>query len=287
MSAADSHGHGHAEGPHRPISFYVVIAVALALITFVELGPLFEWYHLPPLALLALSAVKFFAVVAFFMHLWDDAKIFTRLFAAPLLGAISMVVVLMLLHNTFAPSPDVDPLPVIERYRENWNGPCSSWLRSHEGNRWYCASPPLDNARLALHLEKPGGSTGSQGPSVDLAAMSETERHEWLMKRGQEIYETNCQACHQANGQGVPPAFPPLAGADYIQDVNVHAKSVIHGVSGPITVNGVQYNGNMPAQGAMYSDEEIAAILTYERNSWGNNLGDVDLAVVKAARAAK
>jgi cytochrome c oxidase subunit 4 len=124
--------HDHAAHEHRPVWQYLAIAVVLTLITAFELGPLFGFYHLPPAVLIVLSAFKFFTVVAFYMHLWDDHPIFTRLFAAPLIGAAAMITVLMLLHHTFFPSPHEDAFALQERYRENWNGPCYSWLRSHE-----------------------------------------------------------------------------------------------------------------------------------------------------------
>jgi mono/diheme cytochrome c family protein/cytochrome c oxidase subunit IV len=280
-----AHDDAHAHGPHRPVSFYIVIAVVLSLITAFELGPLFDLYRLPPAALLALSAIKFFMVVAFFMHLWDDAPVFTRLFAAPLIGATLMVIVLMLLAHTFSPSPQNDPLPITERHSDIWNQQCNSWLRSHASNRWYCASPPVDNARILAHLTPVGGAGAADAaPAVDLAAMGEAERKDWLMKRGEEVYGNVCAACHQANGMGVPPAFPPLAGSGaFYGDAKNHAKIIVHGLSGEIEVQGVKYNGAMPAQGSL-SDVDIAAVATYERHSWGNNDGIVmpeDVAAVR------
>lgn len=124
----------------------------------------------------------------------------------------------------------------------------------------------------------------------DLAAMPEADRTAWLMKRGQEVYAQGatggiaCTTCHQADGNGVPAAFPPLAGQkDHMGDCVKHAGIVINGLNGEITVNGQKYNGAMPAQGAM-SDADIAAVITYERQSFGNSFGPCLPADVAKAR---
>jgi mono/diheme cytochrome c family protein len=290
--ASESHGHAHEHGhdeSHRPVSFYLGIAVVLTLITAFELGPLFQLYRLPALVLLGLSAFKFAMVVAFFMHLYDDAPVFTRLFAAPLIGAGLMVSVLMVLAHTFAPSPGKDSFAVQERYSDVWNQKCSSWLRSNHSNRWYCASPALSDARVALTTrleDRPVSKIGTGADAgVDLAAMSEDQRKEWLMKRGGEVYNNICGACHQADGNGLPPNFPPLAASDselFTVKEN-HLRVILKGYSGEIVVKGQKYNGAMPAQGTL-SDLEVAAVATYERNSWGNNLGIVMPEDVKAVR---
>jgi nitrite reductase (NO-forming) len=89
------------------------------------------------------------------------------------------------------------------------------------------------------------------------------------IKFGRNIYQQNCAACHQADGKGIPRAFPPLANSDYF---NADWKRVIdvvkNGKSGAITVNGTPYNGVMPSLGM--SEEDIANVLTYVSHSWGN-----------------
>ncbi len=91
---------------------------------------------------------------------------------------------------------------------------------------------------------------------------------------GQRVYEVNCAACHQADGQGLRGAFPPLAGSDYLNaDPDRAVKAILEGLSGPITVNGQEYNGVMPAM--RLSDNDIANVLTYLLNSWGNDGGVV------------
>ncbi|HEY9897611.1 MAG TPA: c-type cytochrome [Pantanalinema sp.] len=101
---------------------------------------------------------------------------------------------------------------------------------------------------------------------------------------GTKVYETNCASCHQATGAGMPGVFPPLAGAEIPNgDAAEHIKIVLHGKSGPMTVLGKQYNGAMPPF-AQLTDEEIAAVVTHERTSWGNKGSAVTPAQVKALR---
>lgn len=100
---------------------------------------------------------------------------------------------------------------------------------------------------------------------------------------GKEIFGTTCFACHQSEGQGIPSTFPPLAKSDYLNADSKRAiKTILHGLTGEITVNGKKYNNVMPAQNL--SDDEIANVLTYIYNSWGNNKTEVTPEMVKALR---
>ncbi|WP_284246607.1 cytochrome c oxidase subunit II [Thalassotalea insulae] len=88
-----------------------------------------------------------------------------------------------------------------------------------------------------------------------------------MMTKGEKVYNTMCVACHQPTGAGLPPAFPPLKGSPIAAgDINVHIDMV---------VNGSKKNPAMAAFGAQLSKTDIAAVITYERNAWGNNTGDV------------
>ncbi len=102
--------------------------------------------------------------------------------------------------------------------------------------------------------------------------------------RGKRIYETSCFACHQADGNGLAGAFPPLAKSDYLNDKKKTISAVIHGLEGPIKVNGKDYNSVMPAQ--VLSDEEVANVLSYVYASWGNKKTNVTPAEVKSVRAS-
>ena len=88
---------------------------------------------------------------------------------------------------------------------------------------------------------------------------------------GSNVFANNCAACHGADGQGQPGYFPELAGnSDLFLGENYPVQVVLHGLSGPITVNGQTYNGAMPALDHL-SDDEIAAVVHYVRNAWGND----------------
>ena len=79
---------------------------------------------------------------------------------------------------------------------------------------------------------------------------------------GREVYLANCAACHQGTGAGVPGSFPPLADNPNIQDTAYVGTVIREGKSGPIDVNGVTYDGQMPAQ-AQLTDAEIDAVIAY------------------------
>ncbi|WP_374075280.1 copper-containing nitrite reductase [Bdellovibrio bacteriovorus] len=103
--------------------------------------------------------------------------------------------------------------------------------------------------------------------------------------RGKRIYESSCFACHQTNGQGLPGAFPPLAKSDFLNNnKNKAISAVVHGLDGKITVNGKEFNSIMPAQ--ILSDEEIANVLNYVYNAWGNSKKKVTPEEVKEVRAS-
>jgi cytochrome c oxidase subunit 2 len=97
-----------------------------------------------------------------------------------------------------------------------------------------------------------------------------------LMARGEKVYAANCAACHQANGKGLPPAFPALDGSKIAKGPKAaHIDMVVKGKPGTA----------MAAFGAQLSDTDIAAVVAYERNAWTNKLGEViQPAEVKALR---
>jgi len=106
-----------------------------------------------------------------------------------------------------------------------------------------------------------------------------------LMAAGEGVYLANCAACHQPTGVGLAGAFPPLAGSDFLQGNRQEVlAAALFGLQGPITVNGVEYNGVMPSLGHL-TDEDLAAAVTYVFGSWGNNLAAVSVEEVTALRA--
>ena len=89
------------------------------------------------------------------------------------------------------------------------------------------------------------------------------------MAAGQDVYAGICLACHMQNGEGITGVFPPLAKSDFLmEDIDRNIKNLIEGLSGEITVNGKKYNQVMPASGL--DDQDIADVLNYVMNSWGN-----------------
>lgn len=101
---------------------------------------------------------------------------------------------------------------------------------------------------------------------------------------GATVYAGNCAACHQANGQGLPGVFPPLAGARWVTGrAEVPVQILLHGIQGEIEVLGQVYSGVMPAF-AQLSDAEIAAVLSHVRGAWGNQAGPVSAEEVVAQR---
>lgn len=94
---------------------------------------------------------------------------------------------------------------------------------------------------------------------------------------GKKLYSAagQCITCHQESGKGVPGAFPPLAGSEWVVGSEERlVRILLHGLNGPVKVSGSDFNGAMPAFGAgsgyNYSDEKIAQVLTYIRQEWGN-----------------
>ncbi len=106
------------------------------------------------------------------------------------------------------------------------------------------------------------------------------------MVRGERLYRTTCMACHQGDGRGVAGVFPPLSGSRWVTGSEERvALILLHGMDGPVEVLGNSYNGNMPAVGN-WSDRDIHAVLTFIRQSFGNNASEVTEETVAQTRAA-
>jgi nitrite reductase (NO-forming) len=104
-----------------------------------------------------------------------------------------------------------------------------------------------------------------------------------LLKRGERVYTQVCAACHQVDGKGVPHAFPPLAKSDYLMaDKGRSIDVLLHGLQGSVTVNGEKYDGVMPKLDL--SDADVAGVLTYLRNNFGNSGDPVTVEDVKNRR---
>lgn len=107
------------------------------------------------------------------------------------------------------------------------------------------------------------------------------------IEKGKQVYMGLCFACHMADGKGLPGVFPPLAASDYmLADRDRAIRVALKGMIGPVTVNGKKYDSVMPPQEAVMTDAQIADVLTYVFNAWGNTGDAFTNAQVKALRNA-
>lgn len=104
------------------------------------------------------------------------------------------------------------------------------------------------------------------------------------IERGKTVYETYCQSCHMEDGKGMEAVFPPLAKSANLADKNRLLKIIVQGMRGPVKVNNVIYNGEMP--GNVLSNEQAADVANYIRNSWGNKAAPILPAQVQPALKA-
>lgn len=187
------------------------------------------------------------------------------------------------------PNPPVDPTPAHSREnpepQENQNFPsllllflCSLLVF---GSALYLQrySGGFDPLVYNEEVQGLGGPAGGATAAVDPVAA------------GKKLYVQNCVTCHQSAGQGMPGTYPPLAGSDWVNgDEEALVRILIHGLTGPVTVNGVIYNSAaMPAFGPLgsnWKDEKIGYVLTYIRQEWGNKGAPVTKETVSRIRAA-
>lgn len=136
----------------------------------------------------------------------------------------------------------------------------------------------------AVYLGDKVADLGAVGKAVE-AMQTGTLTKEQQMQAGEVLYKGTCSVCHQANGEGLEGVFPPLAKSDYLlADKQRAIAIVLNGLSGPVTVNGKTYNSVMPPMSQL-NDDEVANILTYVMNSWGNANGTVSPEEVAKIRA--
>lgn len=103
------------------------------------------------------------------------------------------------------------------------------------------------------------------------------------IEMGEKLFKQTCAACHQPDGKGIPKAFPPLAGSDFLNADVVRAIGIVmNGKQGKVTVNGETFNSVMPSQNL--TDQQISSVLTYVLSKWGNNGKEVTIDMVKKVR---
>jgi mono/diheme cytochrome c family protein len=136
-----------------------------------------------------------------------------------------------------------------------------------------------DEQRLIIKNWVDSGAARGVAP-VDNGAKSKPER----IEQGRRLFASICAACHQSTGQGRPNVFPPLAGSDFLNaDKNRAIQIVIYGRQGEVTVNGLKFNNSMPS--FPLTDQNIANVLTFVYNSFGNSGLEVSPEEVAALRA--
>ncbi len=115
-----------------------------------------------------------------------------------------------------------------------------------------------------------GPITVEQTPASNQTTANTEEKEMDMTAFGKSVFTTTCLPCHQANGEGMPNVFPPLAKSDFLnKNKEAAINALINGLSGEITVNGKKYNGLMPPSNL--NNKQIAAVLTYVYKQWGNS----------------
>ena len=172
----------------------------------------------------------------------------------------------------------------------------ASWLGQGAGLRVVSAAAeqPLDRWLLPAHATAlahlGGGAVESREPDTVDTQLAGIARDRYVA--GREIYGRDgyCGTCHRSDGQGIPAAgFPPLAGSEWVTgDAERLIKVTLKGLMGPIEVNGRNYPGSVPMTPfeGLLDDEEMASVLTYVRNAFGNEASAISPDEVAAVRAS-
>jgi cytochrome c oxidase cbb3-type subunit 2 len=143
--------------------------------------------------------------------------------------------------------------------------------------------PELSAADMAQSASAMAALANPAAPAAAAAAAAPAAGYD--PAKGEALFTTNCAACHQATGEGLAGAFPPLKGNAAVNDddASKHIDVVLHGLSGTV-IDGVSYPSPMPPFAGSLSDADIANIIDYERSSWGNHGKPITAAEVTAAR---
>jgi len=139
------------------------------------------------------------------------------------------------------------------------------------------AAPTVSTAPSAGNV----GRAAEGKPSAQSASPSAAQ-----IAHGEAVFTANCAACHQASGEGLPGAFPPLKGNAAVNDADptLHIHTVLFGAHG-LTIGGVSYASQMPPFGPQLSDQDVADVIDYERSAWGNRGAPVSAAKVATIRS--
>ena len=147
----------------------------------------------------------------------------------------------------------------------------------------------LNNAFIilfALAIVSCGDTDTKEGDGTDIYSGMDSKtktRMQQYYRIGKNLYLTHCSNCHQADGKGLGKLYPPLAKSDYLMKDPIRTACIIkNGIQGELEVNGVVYNQPMPAHDNL-TNIEIAEIITYISNSWGNKSGLHDVNTIEKA----
>ena len=320
-----------AHGKHAGIGIYIIVALILAVITFIE----YVIVEFPPTWMssnwilfwvVVMSVVKFWMVIWFFMHLRDDPKIYTGFLTSGMvitLGTFAAVMAMFVLPRAVAPvlaqetpveqvaeaPTEPDPLGAERRELIDSDGasrPLSDRAatpRPRDGS--LVVTPPAaveGDFTVRLDAPEPTEPVADVEPVDEPIVADEAPLDEpdavvaeapadpsFDTALGSTTY-ASCMGCHQANGQGVPGAFPPLAGhtADLFNAQGGRSYLVnvmLYGLQGEIVVDGTSYNGLMPAFGHL-SDDAIAAVINHTLVEWGNDELIDDFDAIRAEEIA-
>ena len=137
---------------------------------------------------------------------------------------------------------------------------------------------------MGFYLGRYGGSWSTVAHEVEepgVAASGPAKK----APKGDQIFIGVCQTCHQTSGVGIAGKYPPLVGSEWLlRDAETPIRIVLYGLEGSITVKGNAYNNKMPHFHDKLSDDEIAAVITHVRSSWGNSAPAVSAKEVEAVR---
>lgn len=158
------------------------------------------------------------------------------------------------------------------------------------------SAKPLDEWTKNAAQTAAGRLAGiAEKPLVEYVAVPAPKHLDAAAKKqflaGQEIYhrEGSCMTCHRGDGNGLAPAFPPIANSAWLNDSERSIKIVLYGLMGPIEVAGKKFDGQVPMTpfAGMLKDDEVASVLTFVRNHFGNQHGPTSVEEVKKVRAAQ
>lgn len=136
---------------------------------------------------------------------------------------------------------------------------------------------------LATHVSEHGRERGIAGAAAAQANAAATNP----VAAGKNVYAKNCTGCHQTTGLGLAGAFPPLLKSEWVNGApETVVRILLHGLQGPVEVEGATYNGAMPAWKNVLKDEEIAAVATYIRQWAPNSASPVPVEMVASLRQA-